>query len=344
MAFSMRLMAGASFTLIVAAGCSRQPPPDAYGNVEATEVVVSAQATGQLVTFTVAEGQKLAADAVVATIDSTELALQRDQLEAQRAANASRVDEVGRQLQSLQAERAAAQAQVDAARAQAAALQTQHEIAQRTFDRTKRLFDEKAATAQQMDQAEKDVRVLEDQIKAQNEVVTAQRRQVAAQDAQIAATSAQRHTAGRQVASSEAQVAQVGERIRKSQVRNPSAGTVLVTYAKPGEVVQAGQPLYKIADLETVDVRAYITEPQLSGVRIGQQAQVTIDTGRGQRDTLTGAVTWIASNAEFTPTPIQTRDERADLVYAIKIRLDNRNGLLKIGMPVDVKFTPQAPS
>jgi len=323
MAFSTRLMAGASFTLIVAAGCSRQPPPDAYGNVEATEVVVSAQATGQLVTFTVAEGQKLAADAVVATIDSTELALQRDQLEAQRAA---------------------AQAQVDAARAQAAALQTQHEIAQRTFDRTKRLFDEKAATAQQMDQAEKDVRVLEDQIKAQNEVVTAQRRQVAAHDAQIAATSAQRHTAGRQVASSEAQVAQVGERIRKSQVRNPSAGTVLVTYAKPGEVVQAGQPLYKIADLETVDVRAYITEPQLSGVRIGQQAQVTIDTGRGQRDTLTGAVTWIASNAEFTPTPIQTRDERADLVYAIKIRLDNRNGLLKIGMPVDVKFTPQAPS
>ena len=339
-----RRVAGTACVLLIAAGCSRQPAPDAYGNVEATEVVVSAEASGQLVSFSAQEGQKIAANAAVATIDSTELALQRDQLEAQRAATESRVDEVGRQVQSLRAQRDAAQAQEDAARSQGAALHTQHEIAERAFERTKRLFAEQAATAQQLDQAERDVRVLEDQIKAQNQSVTAQEQQVAAHNAQIAATAAARQTAGRQVASAEAQVAQVGERIRKSQVKNPIAGTVLVTYVTQGEFVQPGQPLYKIADLDVVDVRAYITETQLSGVRIGQQAQVTIDSGGGKRDTLTGAVTWIATNAEFTPTPIQTRDERADLVYAIKIRVDNRNGRLKIGMPVDVKFTAQSPS
>jgi len=112
------------------------------------------------------------------------------------------------------------------------------------------------------------------------------------------------------------------------------------TYARTGEMVQPGQPLYKIADLQAVEVRAYVTEPQLSSVKIGQQAQVTMDAGRG-RDVVTGTVSWVSSEAEFTPTPIQTRDERADLVYALKIRVANQNGALKIGMPVDVRFVPQ---
>lgn len=341
---SKRLVAAATAVLLLAAGCSRQPQPDAYGNVEATEIVVSAEASGQLLSFTAQEGQKLTVGAVVGAIDTSQLTLERDQFEAQRAANLSRVNEVGRQVQALQAQRDAAQAQQDAAKAQGAALATQHEIARRAFERTERLFAEKAATAQQLDQAEKDVRVLEDQIKAQNQQVAAQGQQVAAQKAQIAATMAQRQTAGRQVASAEAQVAQVGERIRKSEIRNPSAGTVLVTYARQGEVVQPGQPLYKVANLDAVDVRAYITEPQLAAVRIGQRAQVTIDTGGGRRQALPGTISWIAADAEFTPTPIQTRDERADLVYAVKIRVDNRNGALKIGMPVDVTFVPQAAS
>jgi HlyD family secretion protein len=338
MSRSARLIGWTAAMLLTAVGCSRQPQPDAYGNVEATEVVVSAEASGQLVSFTAQEGQKLAADAVVGTIDPKQLTLERDQLEAQRGANASRVNEVGRQVQALEAQRDAAQAQQNAARAQGAALETQHEIARRAYERTKRLFAEQAATAQQLDQVEKDVRVLEDQIKAQGQQVAAQGQQVAAYNAQMAAAAAQRQTAGRQVASAEAQVAQVGERIRKSEVRNPSAGTVLVTYAKQGEFVQPGQPLYKVADLEAVDVRAYITEPQLAGVRIGQQAQVTIDVGGDRREPLSGTVSWVSSDAEFTPTPIQTRDERADLVYAVKIRVDNRGGRLKIGMPVDVKF------
>jgi HlyD family secretion protein len=103
-------------------------------------------------------------------------------------------------------------------------------------------------------------------------------------------------------------------------------------------MVQIGQPLYRIANLSSVEVRAYVTEPQLAGIKLGQNATVTIDAGHGQRQTLAGTVTWISSRAEFTPTPIQTREERADLVYALKIRVPNERGALKIGMPADVQF------
>ena len=135
-----------------------------------------------------------------------------------------------------------------------------------------------------------------------------------------------------------AQVGQAGERIRKTEVRNPIAGTVLTTYAKAGEVVQTGQPLYRIANLDAMDVRAYVTEPQLSAIRLGQEARVSIDVGGGRRQSVSGSISWISARAEFTPTPIQTREERADLVYAIKIRVPNASGVLKIGMPVDVQF------
>ena len=113
---------------------------------------------------------------------------------------------------------------------------------------------------------------------------------------------------------------------------------MLVTYAKPGEIVQPGQPLYTIADMSAVDVRAYVGEPQLANVKIGKQMHVNVDVGNNNRQSFTGQVTWVAAQAEFTPTPIQTREERADLVYAIKIRVPNQNGVLKIGMPVDVDF------
>jgi HlyD family secretion protein len=324
--------------LVLAIGaCSKPPGPDAYGNVEATEVVVSAQSGGQLTTFSPEEGQMLAEGAVVGAVDATELALQRDQAAAQRAANAAHVTEVGRQVPVIEAQRAAAQAQRDAAVAQRAALASQLEIAQRNYERTQRLFAQQAATAQQLDQAERDVRTLQNQLKAQDDQIEAQARQVVAHTGQIAAVQAQQQTAAQQVNAATAQVGQAEERIRKTHITNPSAGTVLVTYAREGEVVQPGQPLYKIADLSSVDVRAYITETQLASVKLGQQARVTVDVGEG-RQTFDGSVSWVATQAEFTPTPIQTREERADLVYAIKIRVPNQNGVLKIGMPVDVGF------
>ena len=324
-------------------GCARNAEPDAYGNVEATEVVVGAEASGRILSFEPKEGQKLAANAIVGTVDPSDLALEKDQLAAERGASASRVNEVARQIDVFLARHRAAVAELDAAKAQRRVLDAQHEIARRTYERTKRLFDQQAATAQQLDQAERDYRVLEEQIKAQDDQIAAREHQAAADQQQIDAMRAQRDSAAANVATVDAQTARVAERIRKSQITNPVTGTVLVTYARAGEVVQPGTPLYKIADLTSVEVRAYVPEPHLGNVRLGAGAQVAIDAGAGSLRTFPGTVSWVSSEAEFTPTPIQTRDERADLVYAVKIRVANDQGTLKIGMPADVRFTSREP-
>lgn len=327
--------------LTAADACSRRAEPDAYGNVEATDVVVGAEASGRLVAYTVAEGQTLAAGANVGTIDPVQLTMERSQAAAQHAATSSRVDEVRQQAENLAAQRGATLAQRDAAKAQRDAMVSQQEIAKRAYDRTNRLFAQQAATAQQLDQAEREYRVLGDQIRAQDEQIRAYERQAGAQAEQIQAARAQERTAHSQVAAAEAQLDVVNERIRKTQVTSPIAGTVLTTYAEAGEVVQVGQPLFRLARLDSVDVRAYVTEPQLASIRLGQDTRVSADVARGgELRTFSGTITWISSQAEFTPTPIQTREERADLVYAIKIRVANPDGALKIGMPVDVQFTP----
>ena len=348
----------------LAVACSRGEEPDAYGNVETTQVTVSEEAAGLIVALDVQEGQTRAAAATVGRINPSELELQREQADAQREASESRVDETARQRPIVEAQRSAASAQVEAARAQLGAITSQLVIAQRALDRTRRLVDQSAATTQQLDHAERDVRVLEEQQRAQRAQIEAYERQVAVHTGQLAAIDAQRRTAVRQASSAAAQVGLVDDRLRKTTITNPIDGTVLTTYAEAGEFVQPGQPLYAIANLAVVDVRAYIAETQLASVQVGQLATVTMDVGKETglkpasaqsasararrslgvgggsttRQSLSGKVTWIASQAQFTPTPVQTRDERADLVYAIKIRVDNNKGLLKLGMPVDVQF------
>ena len=161
---------------------------------------------------------------------------------------------------------------------------------------------------------------------------------------QIAAVRAQRSSVTQDVAASEARVAQIAERIAKSRITAPFAGTVLATYSRAGEYVQPGQPLFRLASLDTLTLRAYVTEPQLAQVKLGQRVQVTVDRGEGNRLAMPGTVSWIASKAEFTPTPVQTRDERAELVYAVKILVPNRGGVLKIGMPADVVLAAISPT
>lgn len=300
--FNSRRGASLLFIAAGAAACGRGSEPDAYGNFEANEVSVSAQTSGQLVWFMPVEGTQLAAGAVAGLVDTTQLALERAQVMAQREATSARVAEAGNQVQVYQAQLA---------------------IAQRNYERMRRLFEQSAATAQQRDQAEREYRTLV---------------------AQIAAARAQQQSVSREVASTTARVAEITDRIAKSKIINPEAGTVLATYAKAGEVVQPGVPLYKIADVDTLIMRAYITENQLSSVRLGQQVQVHVDQGGGNLLTMPGVVRWVSSKAEFTPTPIQTRDERADLVYAVKIYVPNPKGVLKIGMPGDVTLTPAARS
>jgi HlyD family secretion protein len=282
------------------AACGADSETDAYGHMEAVEVVVGAQTTGQLESFSPSEGTRLSAGEMVAIIDASTLQLQLQQTTAQRTASASRVEEVSRQI---------------------GVLETQAAIAQRAYERMRRLFEEQAATALQLDQAERDYRTLV---------------------AQIGAAGAQRETATREVASADARVAQIRDQIAKSRVTNPLSGTVLATYAKRGEFVQTGQPLYKIASLDTLELRAYVSESQLAQIRIGQPVAVSADISSDNRRTYPGTVTWISAQAEFTPTPIETRDQRSNLVYAIKVRVPNREGTLKIGMPADVQFRPAA--
>jgi HlyD family secretion protein len=274
--------------------CDREQEPDAYGNFEATETVVSAETGGTLLWFTPVEGQQVAPVTLLGVVDTTRLALDREQLGAQRTAVRARVSEAERQI---------------------GVLAVQREIAARAYARTRRLHAEQAATAQQLDQAEREYRVLGEQ---------------------IAAVRAQRSSVTQDVAASDARVAQIDERIARSRISAPFAGTVLATYARAGEFVQPGQPLFRIANLDTLTLRAYVTEPQLAQIRLGQRVQVSVDRGEGNRLALPGTVSWISAKAEFTPTPVQTRDERADLVYAVKIRVPNQSGTLKIGMPADV--------
>src|SRR5580765_3896353 len=204
-------MAAVLMTLPLVAGCAKKAEPGAYGNVEVTEVVVGAEATGRLLTYTVTDGSAVQAGAVVGTIDAAQLGFERDQLTAQQAATRSRADEVRQQMSALESQRGIAVAQRDSARAQRDALVTQLEIAKRAHERTRRLFDQQAATAQQLDQAERDERVLNNQITAQDD-------QIAAQADMVRGARAQAQTVAAQVAGAEAQVSQAGERIRKTDV------------------------------------------------------------------------------------------------------------------------------
>jgi len=285
-------------SILVLAACNRGSEPDAYGTFEANEVVVSSETAGQLLSFTPVEGAQIARGTIVGIVDTTQLALEKQQIIAQRHAIGSRAIEVSKQIGVLDVQRV---------------------IARRNYERMRRLFAEKAATAQQLDQAERDYRVL---------------------GAQIEAAIAQRQSVSREVSSGDARVAQINERLEKTRIENPESGTVLVTFTRAGEIVQPGQPLYRIANLDTLTLRAYVAETQLQLLKLGGQVQVNVDAGNGKTIALPGTVSWVSSKAEFTPTPVQTRDERADLVYAVKIRVANQRGLLKIGMPADLDLRP----
>ena len=287
-----------SILLLSVFACDKSAEPDAYGNLEATEVVVGAEASGQLVWFRPEEGMQLPLGATVGVIDTVSVSLEIRQVGAQRSAVQSRAREVEQQIDVLVVQR---------------------DIAARALARTRRLYEQQAATAPQLDQAEREYRVL---------------------DQQIEAARAQRETVLREAAAADARIGQARDRINNSRIVNPRAGTVLTSYREAGEFVAAGQPLYRIADLSKMIMRAYVTEAQLAQLRIGQAATVTVDVGAA-RQSFPGTVSWIAAEAEFTPTPIETREERTGLVYAVKIDVPNPNGVLKVGLPGDVRFNTQ---
>jgi HlyD family secretion protein len=278
-------------------GCSRNDDvSDAYGNFEATETLIASEAGGKLLSLTVDEGRTLEAGAVVGLVDTLQLALKRDQLQASRQAVRSKIPGVV--------------AQIDV-------LEEQKRVALVEKNRIEQLLRDRAATQKQLDDVDGQMRVLDRQMQS-----------IWTQNATILS----------EIDVLDAQIAQLDDQIARSVLVNPVAGTVLVTYAEPHELTAPGKPLYKIAALDTVYLRAYVSGAQLPHLRLGQAVSVLIDEDEETNRTLSGEVTWIASRAEFTPKLIQTKEERVNLVYAFKVRVANPEGRLKIGMPGEVRF------
>ncbi|WPQ60538.1 HlyD family efflux transporter periplasmic adaptor subunit [Chitinophaga sancti] len=268
---------------------------DASGTFEAVETIVSAEASGNIKSLDVEEGQVLKAGQVVGYIDSIQLILKKKQLQAQISAVLSGRPDIA---------------------AQTAALQEQLRQAERERDRTENLLKADAATRKQLDDAVSQVAIV--------------KKQIAATQSSLGITTTNLKD---QAAPLQAQIQQIDDQLDKCRLTNPIDGTVLTKYAEAGEVTSPGKAVYKIAALNTIILRAYLTGNQLSLVKPGQQVKVLVDNMKDQ----TGTIEWISNKAEFTPKTIQTKDERANLVYAIKVRVNN-DGYLKIGMYGEIKL------
>lgn len=272
---------------------------DATGTFESEEIIVSSEATGKLVQLNLEEGSQLKQNEVVAVVDTIQLYLKKKQLEASIKAVLSKQPDVNIQL---------------------AAIKEQIETAETEKRRIENLVRANAATTKQLDDINSQMDVLNKQYEAAKSNLT------------ITKIGLQNETLPLQ-----AQIEQIQDQIKRSVVKNPIDGTVLTRYTKQNEIAAAGKALYKIADLSSMTLRAYINGDQLGEVKIGQKVKVFVDKGNGEQKEMNGEIYWIASKAEFTPKTIQTKDERANLVYAIKVKVKN-DGYLKIGMYGEIKF------
>ncbi|MFT5169088.1 MAG: HlyD family secretion protein [Saprospiraceae bacterium] len=287
--------------IILFTSCKEQVTlSDAYGNFEATPTTVSAEANGRLLFLKVEEGQQLKAATLIALVDTTQLDLQRKQIQAT-------INTLPQKLRTDLAD-------IEVMKNQKANLT-------RERDRVKRLVEKKAATPKQLDDINGEIDVVEKR---------------------ISAIQSQTQTTNRSILSEKgpmlAQIDVVNEQIRKSYIYNPIDGTVLTKLTEPFEMVGMGSPLYRIAELDTMTLRFYTSAVQLQQVKLGEHIEVLVDNGTTGYNTLTGIVSWISEQAEFTPKTIQTKEDRVNLVYAVKAKVANPNGLLKIGMPAEVNF------
>lgn len=285
--------------LIVSAGIiacnSNDDKADAYGNFEATEVMVSAMAQGEIFSLVIEEGQELKAGEIIGLIDTTELFLKKEQL-------IKGIEAVRTRLLTINA-------QMDVQIQQKKNLV----VNQKRLDK---LFHDGAATQKQVD----DINGAVDLI-----------------NAQITATSSQEQQVLAEIETMNIQIDQVKEKLSKCYISNPVGGTVLIKYAEAGEVAAPGKPLFKIADLSLMKLKVYVSGDQLPHIKIGQEVEVQIDKTKKENSSLSGTISWISSTAEFTPKTIQTKEERVNLVYAVKILVPN-DGSIKIGMPGEVNF------
>lgn len=286
-------------TLAVASCGKGNKAYDASGVFESTEVTISAEGNGKIMSLGIQEGDRLEAGAVVGCIDTVQLFLSKVQLEASRRAVGSGRLNISRQI---------------------AALESQIVKQRQELDRFTKLEQAGASNRKQVEDIQAQLDILERQLAAQKESLQNANSNVSGQADAL-----------------EAQIAQLEDRIRKCVITSPVSGTVLAKYSEAGELAVQGRALFKVADLENIRLRAYITADQLTNVKLGQAVKVYADQGTSGRKEYDGTLIWISDKAEFTPKTIQTRDERANLVYAVKIAVKN-DGLIKLGMYGEVKF------
>lgn len=286
--------------LAVLASCGNNEMEfDATGTFEATEVTVAAEQSGALMHFDINEGDELALGKEVGLVDTTQIWLK---------------------IQQAGATKAVYQSQKPDREAQIAATRQQLAKAKQDQQRYKELVADGAAPSKMLDDATNQVQVLQKQL-----------------DAQISSLNTNTNALNKQMEATDVQVDQLRDQLRKCHISTPIAGTVLEKYVEKGEFVATGKPLFKMADTKNMFIRAYVTSAQLKDIKVGQQAKVFADYGDGQKKEYEGTVSWISSKSEFTPKTILTDDERADLVYALKVAIKN-DGYVKIGMYGEVKF------
>src|SRR6185295_15542806 len=312
----MNAKAITALSIMVIMACNRdQNKFDASGTFEADEVIVSASASGKILSLDIDEGSRIAKDSIVGLVDPTDLSLQRQQVQASIEALNEKTSDATTQIKMLQDQLKVQQAQLD---------NLLHEQA-----RIENLVKEDAETKKQLDDMNFQIESAKKQMNVTQQQINVQRNNVATQNRGILSE-------GKPL---QKKAEQLQELLNKTNIRNPINGTVITKYAETGEITSNGKPLYKIADLSTLNLRAYVTGDQLPQIKLGQQVTVFVDSGAKKYRKLPGTIIWVSDKAEFTPKTIQTKDERANLVYAIKVKVKN-DGYLKIGMYGEVKFAP----
>jgi len=290
-----------TFTYILFAGillvsCNKSnEKSDAYGNFEATEITVSSQVAGEILSFNINEGQQVNAADLIGIIDTVDFSLKYNQFLAQRNVSATKIENI---------------------QAQIALQEKQKENLLKDQARIQKMYSDGAATQKQLDDINGSVDVMKRQLNVTQTQLPAVNQELKAMDLQL-----------RQIESS----------LSKCRITAPVQGTVLTKYAEAGEITAPGKALFKLANLSQMELKVYVSGDQLSSVKIGANAEILFDSGKDKMEKTTGIVSWISDKAEFTPKIIQTKQERINLVYAVKVLVKN-DGRLKIGMPAEVKF------
>jgi len=290
----------AAVGIVFTACSSGDKDADAFGNIEAVEILVSSEGSGQIENLNIEEGDKLNVNQNVGVIDTMSLYLQKMQLQKSIEVIYAKLPDIVSEINVLKEKLANA------------------ELEQR---RIRNLFKSEAATDRQLDDINSLVKVIKKQITATSSSLNIKQKGLLAEVAPISAN-----------------IKLLDYRISKSNILSPVNGTILTKYAYSGEITALGKPLFKIANLDSLLCRAYISENQLEKVKLGGKVSVFTDTQKDTQKEFPGRVTWISDKAEFTPKVIQTKEQRMNLVYAVKVLVPN-DGSLKIGMPARVKFS-----